>query len=215
MFENIFFVIEMLGTVAFTVSGVLVARERKMDLFGALVLGGVTAVGGGAIRDLLLGYVPPQMFLKPVYVTTSAVVSLLVFLYFLLQEDRKHPIRSEFYGKIFNMSDSFGLSVFAVSGSETAIRCGYGDKMFLTIFVGILTAVGGGVLRDILAGQMPLIMRKRVYAVAAAAGALVFYCLCVIMRVDKTASTVISIFSTVLIRSLAIHYRWNLPHFPE
>ncbi|MCR5153727.1 MAG: trimeric intracellular cation channel family protein [Lachnospiraceae bacterium] len=216
-FDVIFFIFEMIGTVAFAISGVLVAKEKKMDLFGAIVLGCATAVGGGVIRDLLLGQTPPVMFQEPVYVAVAfvtCVVDFIILRHKIIKADaveihRVHA-KSEF---LLNAADAVGLAAFVVVGCRTAVNAGYEDNTFLVIFVGVLTGIGGGILRDILAGQMPLIMKKRVYGVAALAGAIVYAY--AETYINVLAAAIISMVLITLIRFLAIHYRWNLPSFDK
>lgn len=213
-FSLIVFILEMIGTVAFAVSGVLAARERRMDIFGAVVLGCATAVGGGLIRDLILGVVPPAMFQKPVYVSVAAAASLV---FFCLERYGKRWQRflesnQERNDQLLNIADSVGLAAFVAVGCRTAIDSGYADNFFLCAFVGVLTGIGGGILRDMLAAQMPLIMRKRVYGIAAIIGAVV-YCGLLRLHMDAVTASVACMFITCLIRFLAIHYRWNLPSF--
>lgn len=214
-FSTIVFILEMIGTVAFAVSGVIVARDCKMDVFGAVVLGCATAVGGGAVRDLILGITPPMMFRKPVYVLVAALASLVTF-YLELGGSRLHQLLIELHPErneqLLNIADSVGLAAFVVVGCRTAIDSGYGENLFLCAFVGVLTGIGGGILRDVLAGQMPLIMRKRVYGLAAIIGSVV-YCGLLSVSVSVIPSSLACIAVTCLIRFLAIHYRWNLPSF--
>ena len=211
MFDNLIFIIEILGTIAFSISGVLVAREKKMDIFGTIVLGAATAVGGGITRDLILGLTPPQIFLTPVYVTVSFITSCILFIWFYYRKNSGFEVLGHAYETVFNAADSFGLAAFSISGIETAINAGHRNNMFLVVFVGTITAVGGGILRDILAGQMPLILQKRVYAVAAIIGAIVFYVLNIRFAMDEMIASFACIVIVVLIRYLAIRFEWNLP----
>lgn len=248
-FSQIVFILEMIGTVAFAVSGVMVARDRKMDIFGAVVLGCATAVGGGMIRDLILGVTPPVMFTKPIYVLVAALTSIIMFFW---EYSRSRSGKSELSGNaenpdsekerrahhdqisgdtavsiasiarstfsqehndvLLNIADSVGLAAFVVVGCRSAIEQGYQDNLFLCAFVGVLTGIGGGILRDVFAGQMPLIMRKRVYGLAAVIGAIV-YCELLSYGIDVITSSAACMIITCLIRFLAIHYRWNLPSF--
>ncbi len=202
------FVMEMIGVIAFAISGVFVAKSRYMDYFGAVVLGCATACGGGVIRDLILGVTPPAMFEDPIYVLVAFITSTLVFL--LEYKKKKMPAEDSW---ILNIADSIGLGVFVVVGAQAAIDQGFGDKFFLCVFVDTLTGVGGGILRDVLACQMPMVMRKHVYALAAILGA-VIYCF-IIQSGYKVAASLIGIIVVVLIRTLAAIYRWNLPAFKE
>lgn len=201
---------ELAGTVAFAVSGVLTAKKQKLDVFGAVVLGLTTAVGGGALRDILLGYNPPVMFRKPVYAITAIITSLIVFYV------EKSSRLLEDSGKMMlslNIADTIGLGVFAASGTEKVLGTVYCENTFLAIFVGTITAVGGGILRDMLAGTIPVVMRKRVYAVAAMLGSLIYYLLRFRVELPVSAAELISIAAISGIRFLAIRYLWNLPSF--
>ena len=159
--ETIMLIIEIIGTIAFAITGVITALEKKFDIFGAIVLGTVTAVGGGIVRDLILGYTPPMAFRKPVYALTALITSLAVFViaFFFGRRIKKH---FEIYSQVINIFDSIGLAVFVIGGINSAISCGFGENMFLSVFVATLTGVGGGVMRDIMARRVPKILRKRV-----------------------------------------------------
>ena len=151
--DLVIFIFELLGTVAFAVSGGMAAIQRRMDLFGVLVLGCTTACGGGMIRDILLGRTPPAVFQNPVYIITAAL-SLCV-LALVLHFDRGTVALQ----KLISVFDTVGLGIFCVVGADTAIRAGFGDNMFLVVFVGVCTGIGGGMLRDILADRAPTVLR--------------------------------------------------------
>lgn len=208
--ETILFVIEIIGTVAFAITGVITALEKKFDIFGALVLGTVTAVGGGIVRDLILGYTPPMAFRKSVYAITAVITSLAVFIiaYFFGRKIKKHY---DVYSQVINIFDSIGLAVFVVGGVNSSINCGFGENMFLSIFVATLTGVGGGVMRDIMAGRVPKILRKRVYALAAIVGAIIYYILFYYQLCSSTLAIIIGAGSVLIIRILATVFHWNLP----
>lgn len=208
--ENILFAIEIIGTVAFAITGVITALEKKFDIFGAIVLGTVTAVGGGIVRDLILGYTPPMAFRKSVYAITAVITSLAVFViaYFFGKKIKKHY---DVYSQVINIFDSIGLSVFVVGGVNSAISCGFGENMFLSIFVATLTGVGGGVMRDIMAGKVPKILRKRIYALAAIIGAIIYYVLFYYQLCSATLAIILGAGSVLIIRILATIFHWNLP----
>ncbi|SKC00994.1 Uncharacterized membrane protein YeiH [Lachnospiraceae bacterium] len=206
--SGLIFAMEMIGVIAFAISGVFVAKEKHMDYFGAVVLGCATACGGGVVRDLILGVTPPAMFRDPIYVIAAFITATLVF----ILEYKKVQLPAE-DSWILNVADSIGLGVFVVVGSQAAIYEGFQDKFFLCVFVGTVTGVGGGILRDILACQMPMVMRKHVYALAAILGAVVY---CIIESTGyEVAASLSGIAVVVLIRMLATIYRWNLPAFKE
>ena len=208
--ENILFAIEIIGTVAFAITGVITALEKKFDIFGAIVLGTVAAVGGGIVRDLILGYTPPMAFRKSVYAITAVITSLAVFViaYFFGKKIKKHY---DVYSQVINIFDSIGLSVFVVGGVNSAISCGFGENMFLSIFVATLTGVGGGVMRDIMAGKVPKILRKRIYALAAIIGAIIYYVLFYYQLCSATLAIILGAGSVLIIRILATIFHWNLP----
>lgn len=208
--DTVLLAIELIGTVAFAITGVITAIEKKFDIFGALVLGTVTAVGGGIVRDIILGYLPPMAFRKSVYAITAVLTSLLVFViaYFFGKRIQKH---FDVYSQIINIFDSIGLAVFVIGGVNSAIACGFEENMFLTVFVATLTGVGGGVLRDIMAGRVPKILRKRVYALAAIIGSILYYILIHYGLCSSTLAIIIGAGSVLIIRILATIFHWNLP----
>lgn len=212
--ENIIFIFEMIGTIVFAVTGVITAIEKKLDIFGAVVLGMATAVGGGIIRDLILGYLPPTAFRKPVFAITAIVTSILVFTiaWYLGKKIKKH---FDIYAKVINVFDSVGLAVFTIGGINAAASCGFGENSFLSIFVGILTGVGGGMLRDIMAGKIPGILRERVYALAALLGALVYQGLVDNEIMSGVPAMLLGAGIILLVRALATVFRWNLPKIDE
>ncbi len=202
------FGMEIIGTVAFASSGAMLAIQKEMDLFGVGVLGVTTSVGGGMIRDLILGIIPPLMFQKPVYTVTAIVTSMLLFVIISVKRNLKNDKITAAYNKIMLIFDTIGLGIFTVTGMNTAKNAGY-DQTFLLIFVGVITGVGGGLLRDIMAQEKPYILTKHIYACASVLGAVVCVCLNVIL--DDLASMAAGLFVVVLVRVFATHYRWNLP----
>lgn len=208
--EIIVFIMEMLGTVAFAASGAMIGVQRKMDLFGVCILGVITSVGGGMIRDLVLGNIPPAVFRNPVYAAVAAATSFMVFLLIHWRKDLlKQGHLRELYDKIMLIMDSVGLGIFTVVGVNTGIQCGYRNHTFLLIFVGTITGVGGGLLRDVMAGVPPYIFYRHVYACASIAGAIA--CVYIYRELGIVAAMVVSSALVVLIRFLAAYYHWNLP----
>lgn len=199
----------MIGTIAFASSGAMVAIKKQLDLLGVVVLGVTTAVGGGMLRDILIGNIPPGLFINPVYVLVAFLTVILLFTIVRLNQKILDSHSIETYEKVMNIFDAVGLGAFTVVGIDTAIDAGYQEYNFLVIFLGVLTGVGGGLLRDIMAGQTPYILRKHVYACASLAGAAAYAYL---LRVTHSgAAIILSALLVVLIRLLATHYCWNLP----
>lgn len=206
---TVLFIMEIIGTVAFSCSGAMIAIRRKLDLLGIIILGVVTAVGGGMIRDVLIGVHPPTLFVKPVYVTVAVIAAICMFLSMKSRRLTRLLLEDEYYDWTMNLMDAIGLGAFTVVGVNTAVSKGYGDYMFLTVFLGVITGVGGGLLRDMMAGVVPGILRKHVYACASIAGAL---CQVLITSfVPNDLALIISAALVVIIRLLARHYEWNLP----
>ena len=208
--DFLFILVEMTGTVAFAISGAMLAIERRLDLFGVVFLGVVTAIGGGVLRDLLLGQVPPLAFLNSIYFLVSALTALVVFAAALLLRRRRGtslPSNSS----LLNVFDAAGLGIFSVIGVQNTVAAGFGDNLFLCLFLGMTTGVGGGALRDVLSGSTPAILRKHVYALASLAGALCYY----LLRTRFPAGSIaVSTLLVILLRVLASRYRWTLPRIP-
>lgn len=214
MLDKYIFIIEIIGTIAFASSGAMVGIKKQMDLLGVCVLGMTTAVGGGMIRDLILGVTPPVMFQNPTYALIAIAFSVLVFcgLYFFQNTLTNKKVQGV-YDKLMMIFDSLGLGLFTVVGVTTAINIGYETTGFLQIFVGVLTGVGGGVLRDIMAGNTPYIFVKHVYASASILGAVV--CVLVERWFGELPAMLIGAAVVFVIRILAAHYKWNLPRIPQ
>lgn len=206
---SIFFVIEVIGTIAFASSGAMAAIKKELDLLGVVVLGVTTAVGGGMLRDIILGAVPPSLFVNPVYVFTAFITVMILFIIVRLNQQILESCYIAAYEKLMNIFDAIGLAAFTVTGIDTAVLSGYEDYHFLSVFLGVLTGVGGGVLRDIMAGQTPYILRKHVYACASLAGALCYVFLS--KHISGDGAMIISALLIILVRMLATKYCWNLP----
>ncbi|WP_343209710.1 trimeric intracellular cation channel family protein [Anaerolentibacter hominis] len=203
------FIIELIGTAAFAFSGGMVAIKQKLDLLGILILGGVTAVGGGLMRDIILGVRPPYVFQKPVYLLTACITVLLLF--FLVRFCRKGAENTvpPHWERTMNVLDAVGLGAFTVIGINTCMDAGFADYHVMVMILGVTTGVGGGILRDIMAGLTPTVLRKHVYASASIAGALA--CMLLWNRLTPDWAMVTGAVLVVVIRLLASHYQWNLP----
>ena len=199
-------VLELIGTVAFSASGAIIAIRKRMDIFGVCVLALTTAVGGGIIRDLLLGVIPPYTFQNPVYAATAAAVAVIVFV---------KPVRyyltgnHQAYQRTMLVMDTIGLAIFSVVGVSNAYAAQPDAGIYLTVFVGVLSGVGGGVLRDVMAGDTPYIFVKDVYACASLAGALV--CALMWQAAGQAAAMIVGALVVVIIRFLSVTFHWNLP----
>ena len=206
---NLLFMIEMIGTVAFACSGAMVAIQKDLDLLGILVLGVTTACGGGMIRDLLIGSTPPTLFIHPVYVAVAAASTLILFLFVRFLHSSRNILQSALYDSALSLMDAVGLGAFTVVGINTAISAGFEEYRFFLVFLGVITGVGGGILRDIMANETPAILKKHIYACASLAGALLYT---YTRGLSRELSMVCSALLVMIIRILARKYRWNLPH---
>ncbi len=204
--DTFLLILELAGTMAFAASGAMTGSKKEMDLFGVWILGLTTAVGGGVIRDLILGNVPPATFRDPIYAAVASATSLIFFLPQVrraLQRDQRR------FDLVMLLMDSAGLGIFTVTGIRLAYDTVADPGWFLLVFVGVVTGVGGGVLRDVLAGDTPYIFRKHVYASASLAGAL----LCAILwRPAGSLPAMLAGMCLVLsIRCLSAYFHWDLP----
>ena len=209
VFHFFFNAAQIVGTVAFAASGAMLAIDRDLDLFGVLFLGVITAVGGGAIRDILLGSFPPVAFQDATYVMVAFATSLVVFLLAEIGNENYWRERDTME-HAFNLLDAIGLGIFSAVGVQTAMSTGYSENAFLCIFMGMTTGVGGGILRDLLSKTVPAVLKKRIYAVASIIGAGVYY-LMMVLKISVPVAMLSGMLITVLIRMLAAHYAWNLP----
>lgn len=200
--------IEYIGILAFAASGTLVAIRKKMDIFGINVLAITTATGGGLMRDIIIGKIPPSLFVNPINVVLAAIMANAIFLFLAIN---KHPSKAGgFYDKLMFLFDTFGLAAFVVDGFMMGVQTGYENNAFLLVFMGLISSVGGGALRDIMANQMPDIFFKHVYGVASMAGGLSMLVIHSLTR-NWNVAMVGGFSIVILLRMLSAHYRWNLP----
>ena len=204
------YIIEMLGTVAFAASGAMVGIRKKMDIFGVCVLGFVTACGGGMVRDVILGITPPNVFRNTDYALVAVTTSLIVFAVVYVKRDVMDGKFKIIYDKSMLVMDTLGLAIFTVVGVNIGIEQGYLEKIFLLTFVGTITGVGGGLMRDVMAGEKPYIFVKHIYASASVVGSIV--CVYMYRLFGTVVSMIVSSVVILVIRALAAHYHWNLPH---
>lgn len=199
MEHNLFVLVDLLGTFAFAVSGALAAEQRRLDLFGMLAISHLTACGGGVIRDLCLGALPPVGISDWRYLATSAFAVAIAIWARPLIDHLKRPI-------VF--FDSLGLGFFAVIGAHKALQ--FGHNMEVAIILGMVTAVGGGMARDVVLNRVPIILEKEIYAIAALVGAAIQ----VLGQFMEWRLAVTPWFGALIcfaIRTLALRYGWSLP----
>ncbi len=207
--EIIYFIVEIIGTIAFATSGAMVAINKRVDIFGVLVLSSVTALGGGCIRDILIGTLPPRMFSDYRYVTAAVVVATFVFVVAYIFRDLYQKSQKT-VDSINNIFDAVGLGVFTVTGVQVAIDSGFKLNGILAVCLGVITGIGGGILRDVMLREIPFVLKKRIYALASIAGGIVYYNLYLI-NFGRTKSIIIAVAVTFVIRILATIFRLDLP----
>lgn len=200
---------EVLGTIAFAISGAMEAVKKNMDVLGVAILGIITAVGGGIIRDIILGSTPPQAFRNPKYALIAFIISMIVFLFLYIHKKKTNENIKKWYEKTLILFDAIGLGVFTTIGISVAEPTVGINNWFLCVFVGVITGVGGGVLRDILADITPYILIKHVYACASIIGAIT--CVALWNIIGKSIAMSVGTIVVIVIRLLAAHYKWNLP----
>lgn len=207
---QLIFILEIIGTIIFAFAGALVAIQRKLDIFGIIVLAVTTAVGGGMFRDIILGITPPSIFVNPIYALIAVLTALTVIVSY---RNAKKIVGLKLYSYLFlviSVLDGIGLGIFTIIGVNVCITTGFGDHAFLSIFVGVITGIGGGLLRDVLANRTPLILKKEIYAVASIIGAILYY----YMRetiMPQSMAIYISVLVIIIIRLIALKKNLHLP----
>ena len=192
------FVIEFLGTFAFAISGIRSASSKNFDWFGGYVVGLATAIGGGTIRDVMLGQVPFWMTNSIYLICTGAALLTFVMLKKLFAR----------LSKTWALFDTLGLALFTIAGIQKTLEAGF--PFWVAIIMGCITGAAGGVMRDVFVNETPLIFRKEIYAIACIIGGLV-YQLCYMLNLSVEVAVVSTFVTVVVVRMLAVKYRISLP----
>jgi len=198
--EFFIYILDLFGTMAFAVTGAFKAIEHKADIVGIIILATITGVAGGTIRDVILGKELPNSLIDPSYVIITVVSAIVIFL--LHSKMKKH-------WNIFLKFDAIGLGVFTVIGATFAYNM-FGMNFLVIVLSGMLTAIGGGILRDVFVSQTPIVFVKELYASASFLGAAVFY-LVILLTNDVYAGTITGLLLATGLRMVAMKYNWNLP----
>ncbi|MGA1846719.1 trimeric intracellular cation channel family protein [Deferribacter abyssi] len=198
-FPKIIYFFDLVGTAAFAASGAIAGVRKKMDIYGITFLGVVTAVGGGTLRDIIVGRIPPFIFKDYNYLIISILVSVLTFYFHYVIERRF---------KFLLIMDALGLGIFTVIG--TSIGLEYNIGMIGSVFLGVMTGTFGGMIRDVLQHEIPLVLQKEIYASACLVGGILFISAKKI-GVSDGVSILVSVMVVFIIRLLAILKNWNLP----
>ena len=192
--------LDLLGTAVFAISGAWLACRKEMDLFGTMVLAFVTAVGGGTIRDVLLGSTPVFWIQNTVYMLIIIAATVLAILVRKLNQKLVWPM---------HVADALGLSVFVVIGVSKTLN--FGAEPVVAIMMGVLTGCGGGIIRDVLAGDVPMILRKEIYAFAAITGGAVYTTLDGHLPIEWV--TALAALTVLVMRLLSLYKGLSLPKF--
>ena len=200
-FSSEFFIyfLDLFGTVAFAITGAFKAIEKKFDVIGILVLATITGVAGGTIRDVILGRIPNSIS-DPTYVIVTIASGIIIF--FLYSRLKKH-------WNLFLKFDAIGLGVFTIIGATFAYNI-FGLNFLAILLAGILTAVGGGILRDIFVNQVPIVFVKEFYLSASFIG-IVIFSIILYFTDELYYATIVGIVLTTSLRLIAMKYNWNLP----
>ncbi|EGR3113954.1 TRIC cation channel family protein [Vibrio parahaemolyticus] len=202
MDSMLLYMIDLFGTAIFAVSGVLLAGRLKMDPFGVIVLGSVTAIGGGTIRDMALGATPVFWITDTTYLWVIFITCLLTMILV------RRPKRLAWW--VLPVCDAIGLAVFVGIGVEKALA--YNASGMVAVIMGVITGCGGGIIRDILAREVPMVLRSEVYATACIIGG-IFHTMAVSMGYDHSTALLAGVISTLVIRLGAIRWHLSLPTF--
>ena len=194
------YVLDLFGTMAFAVTGAFKAIEHKADIVGIIILATITGLAGGTIRDIVFGKSLPNSLIDPAYVIITVISAIVLFL--LYSKMKKH-------WNLFLKFDAVGLGVFTVIGATFAYNL-FGMNFLIIVLSGMLTGIGGGILRDMFVNQTPIVFVKELYASASFIGAIVFYFTLLITN-EVYAATILGIVLTTGLRLVAMKYNWNLP----
>ena len=198
--EVFIYILDLFGTMAFAVTGAFKAIEHKSDIVGIIILATITGVAGGTIRDIVLGEFPTNSISDPAYVIITVATGVVIF--FLYSHLKKH-------WNVFLKFDAIGLGVFTIIGATFAFNI-FGLNYLAMVLAGVLTAIGGGILRDVFVNQVPIVFIKELYASASFVGVTIFYLL-LLAGIELYAATIAGIIITTGLRLVAMKYNWNLP----
>jgi len=198
--EVFIYILDLFGTMAFAVTGAFKAIEHKSDIIGIIILATITGVAGGTIRDIVLGKFPTNSISDPAYVIITVATAVVIF--FLYSHLKKH-------WNVFLKFDAIGLGVFTIIGATFAFNI-FGLNYLAMVLAGVLTAIGGGILRDVFVNEVPIVFIKELYASASFVGVTIFYLL-LLVGIELYAATIAGIIIITGLRLVAMKYNWNLP----
>jgi uncharacterized membrane protein YeiH len=202
--HTFYYFLDVTGTFVFAISGATAAKQRGLDLFGICAVAYTVACGGGIIRDLCIGAIPPAGLTTWYYLVAAMVAAIMSIGLYPIVERLNRPVL---------LFDAAGLSLFAVTGAQKALS--YGHNAEVAVLLGVITAVGGGVMRDILLNRVPVILEKEIYASAALVGALIVVLGTYIKWLSNDWIAIIALIVCFTLRMLALRFHWNLPSFSK
>lgn len=198
--HSLYSFLDLAGAFAFAISGATAAKQRGLDLFGICAIAFLVACGGGIIRDLCIGAIPPAGLTNVNYLAAAVIATALTVGFYPLVQKMNRPVL---------LFDAAGLALFAVTGAQKALAFGHNGQV--AVLLGITTAVGGGVLRDVLLNRVPVILQKEIYAIAAFIGALIVVAGNNLKWFSPDLVSIIALLVCFTIRILALKYHWNMP----
>jgi uncharacterized membrane protein YeiH len=201
MLEQLFLILNWFGICVFSATGALVASRKEMDIVGFALLGTVTGIGGGTIRDILLGAQPVFWVKQPAYLVACVVVAAVTFFIAHIPQSRE---------RVLLWFDAVGLSLFCVTGAESALA--FGASAPVAIAMGVATATFGGIIRDVLGGESPIILKQEVYITAAVLGSAVFVTL-IELGFNRDWAAITAFIAALLLRAAALHWNLSLPRY--
>jgi len=196
-------ILDYLGTAAFAITGASKAIEHKADIFGIIVLATVVGMAGGMTRDVIFGRFPTA-FADPIYIGITVIIGIAMFFLYSFFKKRMN---------VWLIFDAIGLGVFSIIGASIAYQI-VGLDFLPMLFGGIITAIGGGILRDVIVRDIPIVFVKEVYAIASIIGIVIFYAV-LYYGGDMQVASIVGIVAATGIRLLAMKYNWNLPKVSE
>ncbi|WP_028866335.1 trimeric intracellular cation channel family protein [Psychromonas hadalis] len=204
MLENFIYISDMIGLIVFAISGVLVATRLRMDPFGIAVLAGVTGIGGGTLRDMMMGATPVFWIIDNTYIYVILITAAVSV--FWLHRIQRFPVY------LLPILDAFGLAIFTIIGAQKSLAFGFSGPV--AIVMGCVTGVVGGMIRDLLSGQIPFVLQKEIYATASILGA-TLYVICNYLEFGAISAMLIAMLGTLSLRLSAIYWHLSLPVFSD
>jgi uncharacterized membrane protein YeiH len=202
--HTVYYILELSGTFAFAISGATAAKQHGLDLFGIFVVAFTVACGGGIIRDLCIGAIPPAGLTTWYYLATAFLAAVMAIGFYPIVKKLDRPVL---------LFDAAGLSLFAVTGSQKVLSYGFNGES--AVILGIITAVGGGVLRDMMLSRVPVILEKEIYASAALVGTLIVVLGSNLKWLSSDWIAIIALIVCFTLRLLSLRFHWNLPTFSK